>query len=328
MNILYSADNNYAKYASISIESLLDNNKDIENINIYFINNNISDENIKKIREGIKKYRAKLKIIDFNHICKDLRNLDGFSKSAYARLFVADSLDIDKIIYIDCDTIVENNLLELWNINIEEYFIAGVQDNVSKYMKNVTGLNEDFRYINSGVLLLNLKRMRSEKKINDIIEFIEKYKGEVPHHDQGVINGVFKEGIKIIHPKFNLMSQFFELNSNQTKELYNMQSYYTDSEIQYAKDNPIIIHYISKFYGRPWSRNCTHPLKDRYLYYLNRSEWNNKLDDDYIDLYTNIRKFIYKNCGFQIYKKFENILNIKRKKHFYRKYRFILEEKK
>lgn len=323
MNIVYSSDDNYAKYAGISIISLFENNKDELELNVYILNNNISKDNIYKLEEISKKYNRKIQFINFNDICTGLNNNDGFSEAAYGRLFLQNISNINKIIYLDCDTIIKSSLRELWDIDIDGYFVAGVQDNPIKCLVEIIGMDDNDRYINSGVLVMNLKMMRDKNIIDKITEFIKKYRGEVPHHDQGVINGVFKNKIKVLHPKYNVMSQFWEMKRDEIKKLYEINNYYNESEIREAKEQPIVIHYIEKFYGRPWNDNCTHPMKYEYLFYLNISPWNNKLSMSKFNIGIEIRKLIFNYLGFSIYFIVEKMLNIKRINYYRKKYKFI-----
>lgn len=90
-------------------------------------------------------------------ICKGVKKNNKFPISAYARLFVQDNIKENKVIYLDCDTIVETELTELWDIELEDNWIAGVQDLLPSYLIKAIGMDSNERYINSGVLVINLK---------------------------------------------------------------------------------------------------------------------------------------------------------------------------
>ena len=72
-------------------------------------------------------------------------------------------INLDKIIYLDCDSIIADSLEDLDNIDISDYYIAGVQDTVTNFFKTSIGLNKDDRYINAGMLVINLKKWREDK---------------------------------------------------------------------------------------------------------------------------------------------------------------------
>lgn len=268
INVLYSTDSCYVQYAYASINSLLFNNANIDNIKIYLIEDNLADFEKENIQSLICKYKnAEIKFIDINTIMNNsgIVKKDFFKLVGYSRLFIQDIINVDKILYLDCDTIVANNLLELWNIDINDYLIAGVQDTVLEYSKTIVGMDMNTRYINSGVLLINLKKWREENIKNKFLKMINDFNGYVPLHDQGIVNGVCKGKIFYLNPKFNCMSQFYQFSEKQIKKLYNIKSFYSKKEICNAIQYPVIIHYIAKFYNRPWCEDCSHPKKKSIL---------------------------------------------------------------
>lgn len=300
--VVYSSDNNYAQHTGVSILSLLDNNRHFRSIHIYIIDNEISKSNKTKLRSIIKSYKREITFIDFN-IYKSILNLNmewNISISSYARLFISSMLpnNIDKVLYFDCDTIIVNKLDELWNLNIDNYYIAAVQDTISNEIKKSIGVSKEYRYINAGMLLINLKRWREDKIKEKFIRFIDKYNGNVIHHDQGVLNGVLHYGVKIVSPKFNLMTIYYMLNRSEIIEYYNIEGeFYSEKEINEAINNVIYIHFTPAFTTRPWIKNCKHPRKKEYFKYIELSPWkgykgikdNSKLTIKFINyLYTNL----------------------------------------
>lgn len=322
MNIIYSCDQNYVRHAAASIESLLRNNSR-EKIVIYLINNKIEAHSLSKLIALVKKHGQKIKILNIEDVCAKVKKNDDFPISGYARLFIQNFIKDKKALYLDCDTIVLGSIAELYNINVDKYFVAGVQDNPAKYMVSIIGMDKDDRYINSGVMLINLNAWRMDNLENKFINFIKKYHGEVPHHDQGIINGVCKEKILIISPRYNFMSQFYLHTAKQIKQLFNIKKYYTQSEIDDSKNNPIIIHYITKFFGKPWEKGCTHPYLDKYNYYLTESGFYQEPKLPKKDSGLKFRKFIYHFFPFYVYYCLEKVLDIKRKRKLKRKYSFM-----
>jgi len=79
--------------------------------------------------------------------------------------------EIDKILYLDIDTLLIGPIDELWNIDISNSYCAG-----AKEPKKET----DFSYINTGVLLMNLKKIREDKKDDEWIELLNKNVYEFP----------------------------------------------------------------------------------------------------------------------------------------------------
>ena len=326
LNVLYTSDENYARHAGASLYSLLVHNKSFEKINCYFVENKISDGSKAKLLEIVSKFpNSNLKFIRFDRIKDKIRLNDksGFAEIGYARLLVSDLVPGDKLLYLDCDTIVNSSFEELWMVDLQGYYIAGVQDNPALYNLRVIGMSENDRYVNSGVLLLNLKKWREDALEKRLNEMLDQYNGFVPHHDQGIVNGVCRGYIKILPPKYNCMTQFFIYNANQIKKLFHINMYYSQAELDEAISNPVIIHYISKFYDRPWFKGCIHPYRDKYIEAAQRCGWKVSLLPSVLKKDVKVRFFVFKHFPFFIYTLMEWMLDIKRRRLLKKKYKYL-----
>ncbi|EJI3902142.1 hypothetical protein ND216_001748, partial [Campylobacter jejuni] len=165
--ICLTVDDNYSKYLSVVICSILKNShKDID-LFFYILTNGISQINKEKIAllKYIKYFSISYIFIDETYISdipnssqKHIKNCTNF------RFFTAKALqNIDKCIFLDADLIVESNLLDLWNTDIDDYFMACVPDMYPRIYKdnwtNNLPLNGSI-YVNTGVCLFNLKKWR------------------------------------------------------------------------------------------------------------------------------------------------------------------------
>lgn len=313
MNILYSTDENYVRHCATSINSLLDNNKEFVEINIYIIVNNVSENSKKKINDIVKKYNRRVEFLNLESFCQNFDKNNEYSMSYYARLFISNlSTNVEKILYIDCDTVINGSLEELMNIDISEYYLGAVQDSIQSQKMKFIEKDKEYRYINSGVLLINLKKFRDDNIEEKFLKFIEKYCGNVPHHDQGILNGVCGDKILYLKPKYNLMPEMIYMNSKQIKRLYGLKYYYDDKELQEARESPIIIHFLTKWYNRPWYKKCTHPMKDLYIKYLNLSGFDNVLLDGDIKTRIKYQKRIFEIMPFCIFLAFQRLFDIRR----------------
>lgn len=275
--VVFSSDDNYCIHLGVAMTSLLENNREFEEIVIYVFENKISKNNKMKLKEIANIYNREIRFIDFNSLIEKLGGSisNNISISYYARLFIATVLpkEINKAIYFDCDAIIQSDLSELWNIDISKYYVAGVEDTVPLKYKSAIGLNEKNKYINSGMLLINLEKWRTNNLEKQFIEFINKFNGCVPHNDQGTINGVCKDKILILHPKYNCNSNFYLFNKDEILEIYKLKDYYSDEELIYAKENPVFLHFTPAFTKRPWNTKCTHPKKELYAKYKKLTPW-------------------------------------------------------
>lgn len=279
LNVVYSTDDNYAIHAGVSIVSLLENNKDFELINIYIIDNQITDHNKETLYTIARKYsNCNICFLDFtNYIGKLKLNMQWhISISSYARLFLESLLpnDIKKVLYLDCDTIINSSLKKLWSTNIEDYYFAGVQDSVNSNTKTAIGITTDKRYFNAGILLINLDLWRKNSFEKQFINFIDERNGNVIHHDQGVINGVLGKNALRLPLENNLMTIHYFMNRKKILKFFNEEAdFYSESEIGEAINHPVIYHFTPSFTSRPWIKGCKHPKKNLYFEYLNLTPW-------------------------------------------------------
>ena len=279
MNVVFSSDDNYCRHLGVAIYSLLKHNRDFERINIYVINNGISEENIACLQTVIRLFgNAQMSIVDFDK-WKDMLHLNmawQISISSYARLFLASILPdtLRRVIYLDCDVIVCDSLKKMWETELNENILGAVQDIMRPEWKEAVEIDKDKEYLNAGVLLINLKEWRKADIESQCIRYIDEHKGCVIHHDQGVLNGVFQGHWTRLPLRYNLMTiHFFYSLEKQRKFFRDQADFYLEQEIKQAREQPAILHFTPSFTTRPWVRGCKHPLKHLYWDFLKETPW-------------------------------------------------------
>ena len=292
--VAYASDDNYAKYLGISMLSLFRSNKDFTAIEVFVLDCGIGHINKEKLLSIAKHHDRDVSFIPMEETISGLDLNMGtrrISIASYARLFLSSIIpkSYDKILYLDCDTIVRDSLADFWNIDLGENMVAGVWDIVDSFFLKKIGLNVEEYYVNAGVILINLAGWRETHLEKQFLDFIRKFNGNVPHHDQGTINGVCRQKKYIVSPKYNAMSNIYSFSVRTIKRLYFMDRFYSQEDLDGAKNNPAILHFTTGLVGRPWEKNCTHPMQEEYLKVANVSPWK---DDP---LLPDGRKFIVKS---------------------------------
>jgi len=303
LNVLYSADNNYTDILGISIISLLENNKDFGEIVVYVIDCGIEAESISVLKNIVENnYSRKIVFYKLRWIT-DNYEINAPKKSYYGRFFAPIICDDDRILYLDCDVIVNNDLCALWKTDIEGYKIGAVQGpGISRENREKLNIQEEYRYINSGVMLINLDEWRKTNLTEQLINYLA-VKGEIPpYHDQNIINALCYDSTYILKPQYNLLWSMMCCKPKDICKLNIISEYYTDEEIKYAIENPIIIHFSNSIYGRPWKMGCKHKYKDVFIKYKDISPWEkSELKKNNISNLKKIRYFIYRNVPSKIY---------------------------
>lgn len=302
LNIAYSSDDNYTKHLLVSMVSLLENNKEFEQINIYILSNGITKKNKQLLTDWCQKHNANIQFTEFETISAKIDTDGSFSKSSFGRLFLDDFIDKDKVLYLDCDSVINGSYYDLMKLDISDWLACAVQDNVSAYFKQVIGMKKDDIYFNAGVILFNLKKWREENMQKKAMEMIEKFHGSVPHQDQGVFNAICYKRILRLHPKYNYQCPMFEYTPKQLQIMN--PGYYSEQELREAKENPIFIHFTEGFSNRPWRENSTHPNKDLYLKYQSMTPYSGELEHADININSSIVYKAYKTLPFPLYRLF------------------------
>ena len=278
MNIVYSASDLYSSLAGISLTSLLINNTNVETINIIIMDNNISAENKEKLTATAEKYGRSIRFVPLAESLKNTKiNIQKWNISTFGRLFEASSLpDLDKVIHVDCDTVVNGSLKSIWDMDMSHAVVAGAPDCLSDAYKSNIGLNPDNTYINAGFIVLNLKRIRELNLENKFFQYIEKNQQMLTYVDQEVLNACISENEKIELPlTYNSYTILHYLTYKQLMKLRHAEHAFSESTYMEARNRPVVLHYTGCFLEgtRPWITRDQHPKKYLFDKYKSQSQW-------------------------------------------------------
>lgn len=263
INICLISDENFIQHLTVTMASILANANIDDDLYFYILlDKALSSETKEKILtlQKIKKFN-----IYFIEVEKSIfNNYSNVRKMANFKFFLGDILkDVDKILYLDCDLVVLTSLKDLFSENIDNYYLAGA-DNIGHYFlyKDRDYFISDF-YINSGVMLINLKLWRQDNLKDKFITIKEKNIKNFIFVDQDVINLCCENKIKPLDLSWNMHTGFFK----------NFYFHPMKEEIKKAIANPKIIHYSS--FKKPW--NAYSPLMKFYYKYLALTPFNKNI---------------------------------------------------
>ena len=280
MNVMYTCDNNYVWLMGISTISLFENNKGIDELKVYLLGENISAENKEELKKIGDKYNREVEVIDVPKLNIPPSLISArWPLAAFIRLFSGLILpeSVDRILYLDCDTIITGDISELENSNFNGNIACGVKDCISGTYKENIGLDKDSPYFNAGVILFDMDALRKVDINTEIESYMEKYEKLISYADQDILNGVFKGRLGVLNPKYDVMTIDVAHTYEEIQTLRRPKSFYSKEEIEEAKRNPTIIHYTTNMLVvRPWFSNTDHPLKDEFQKYMNMSVWKDK----------------------------------------------------
>lgn len=281
LDVLYQSDNNYADLTGVSITSLFENNKHLDEINIYILNDNISDDNIHRMEQLCNNYDRNLTIVNTEKILKKLKELNvepyKGTYTTYFKLLAIESLKIksDRLLQLDGDTIINEPLDELLSIDLKDFVCAATYDCILNDYKELVDIPKNDKYYNCGVLLINKIFWHDYRCEEKIINHLLNVRNRYFTVDQDIINVLFRDRIKYLDIKYNLNSGFYIYGIDESFRIYGLdESIFTPKNIvKKAMDKPYINHCMGAMTGRPWEKNNCHPQNDLYDEYLKISPW-------------------------------------------------------
>lgn len=271
MNILVTLDDNYIKPLFIMLESLFYHEK--TPMNIYMIYSNVSKENRRRLEKYIKKQGSSfIPIFVEDDVFQDAPVFRYFTKEMYYRLLCSQLLPEteERVLYLDPDILIRRPVLPLYEMDFSGKQLIGIADYAINHMlvdkKAAIGFNEKDLYINSGVLLFNLKKMRECFVLKDFIHILEEYSEKVSYPDQDVINLYFKGDIKFGERIYNYNTGYGSIMGMFTYIL----------GMNKEKVEPVIVHYMGK--SKPWQVDYYGKYFFEYFQYLKKHlTWKGKI---------------------------------------------------
>jgi UDP-glucose/galactose:(glucosyl)LPS alpha-1,2-glucosyl/galactosyltransferase len=194
-----------------------------------------------------------------------------YGYSAWYRILLPNLLPgIGRVLYLDSDLLILDDLQALYDIELGDYYLAAVTQptlaQVLPRLRDTLGLPDADSYFNSGVMTLDLGRLRSTDTVAQVLAFINERRGPMPWADQDPLNAALHDHRFHLSPRWNLMTPVFELPASMMP--------WSEADIRAAIADPAVIHFIGEH--KPWHYRCRHPYRGRYFEFLAETPWKGK----------------------------------------------------
>ena len=279
INILCATDDNYATYCGVMLTSLFENNHDRE-VEVYImVSAELQEVNRNKIDSLSKKYGGKINWVVVKDSIFEEYPIQGEDKKylsllTYYRMYAADLLPayVSKVLYLDCDTIVNRPIGELFDMNWDGYAVGAIPDMCTEWQEyyDRLGYDKSKGYFNAGVLMMNLDYWRKNNICQECINFLTSHYKILLNNDQDMLNVVTCNCKKNLPISYNFQIQlrypyFYSTFNNAMKQ-----------EVA-GTNNPHIIHYAAEL--KPWmTKYYAYPFNREWHYYKKKSPWRNTKD--------------------------------------------------
>lgn len=321
INILFSCDSGYAMPLTVSATSIFENHKE-DNVIIYVFYSTLTDNQKEKLYLLAKTYNQTVELIHVDeHYFKDAPIL-RWSKETYYRLLIHELLTekVKKILYLDCDIIINKNIRDLYNIDLKDKYIAALPEKQSFSYRERLKLNQDGQYFQAGVILFDLVKTKNILNYNNALLTIDNIGQDMLAVDQDVMNVMFDGKIYSLDKKYN-NTEITNFNNSIVNRLFNKIN---TKELS----DTCVLHYAT---GKPWNNLYSGSCEEFWYFYLNKSPYNYLYKTKYNKLKYKILRTSFTKTVFYLYIRltpyinnaFKKVLSKERYlilKNIYRKY--------
>lgn len=213
IGVSFAVNDSYASHLEIALYSLFKHNMQ-HAFDIYILVSQLTDRSKRRLKEVCRQHgnaTIEFMILD-ERMFEGFRTYAHFSKDIYSRYLLPKLLpDRDRILYLDADILVTGDILDLYQFDLGANYVAAAKDigiQKQQFKSYMDSLSLDGgNYFNSGVLVMNLQKMRADKKVEELFEITASYGDDLWHPDQDAINIVFKNSIKELPRKWNYQDE-------------------------------------------------------------------------------------------------------------------------
>ena len=233
------------------LHSLCESNPTAE-FRIFVAHTSLTESDFKKIASSVCPDRCRIENV---HVPQDkfpgLPYSKRWPQEACYRIFAAHILptDIDRVLYLDPDIVIINSIEKLYNTDFQGMYFAACTHQFQP-MQSVNRVRlrmaPQSLYINSGMMLMDLKRLREEQQVEQVFEYYRNNKNRIYLFDQDILNGLYCLQTLALDPlMYNLDEHYYKIhNINPFNKSHKIDT-------KWVSDNAVVIHFCGKI--KPWS---------------------------------------------------------------------------
>lgn len=249
-HILVTLDRNYLKVLSVMLYSL--SQSDPESVyTVYVVNNTLTEEDFASLSALLP--RTELVNVQVpEDLLQNAPVSDRYPTEMYYRLFAARYLpqQLERILYLDPDLVVLHSLRSLYQIDFDGKLFAAASHIESRTFRELNRrrlhLSEHAKYLNSGVMMMNLALLRKESP-QTIIDYIQSHKATLLLPDQDVLNALYADRTVPLDPLvYNLGEKYLRLKNLHLPPAEKLT-------LDWVRSNTAIVHYYGR--NKPWKEH-------------------------------------------------------------------------
>lgn len=249
-HILVTLDRNYLKVLSVMLYSL--SQSDPEGVyTVYVVNNTLTEEDFASLSALLPRTEL-VNVRVPEDLLQNAPVSDRYPTEMYYRLFAARYLpqQLERILYLDPDLVVLHSLRSLYQIDFDGKLFAAASHIESRTFRELNRrrlhLSEHAKYLNSGVMMMNLALLRKESP-QTIIDYIQSHKATLLLPDQDVLNALYADRTIPLDPMvYNLGEKYLRLKNLHLPPAEKLT-------LDWVRSNTAIVHYYGR--NKPWKEH-------------------------------------------------------------------------
>lgn len=246
LDLLVTLNSGYLHQLCVMLTSVLQSNSDAS-VNLYVLHSSLTEDDLARIRAVLGADGTLFPIRIDDAAFADAPTTGRYPREMYYRIFAAQYLpqELERVLYLDPDVIVKGSLADLCRTPLDGALFAAAS-HVGNVMTRINSVRlaakqEDCPYINSGVMLMNLKRLRQVQRRDEVFDYIEKHRNMLILPDQDIISGLYGSEIILLDPyRYNMTERMFTWRLEAEAWM----------DLDWVRTHSVIIHYCGR--NKPW----------------------------------------------------------------------------
>lgn len=276
LHIACAADQRYLAHSAAMLHSVLAHSPE-HSVHVHYLHGpRLSPEAISRLT-GMAEHNGDS--ISFVLVAEetiaDLPETSEFTATMWYRIFLPELLpEVDRILYLDIDTIALDSLAPLWGVDVSGHYVAAVSNVRPPWIvghPERLGLPASQSYFNSGVLLMNLDAMRRDECTSAIRRYAFEHRLQLVWPDQDALNVVLGGRRLHLHPRWNCMNSILQFPG--AVEVFGV------AEVEQARRSPAIRHFEGPSANKPWHVLCATRDRESYRRHRRETPWPHYLPD-------------------------------------------------
>lgn len=270
MHVVMCTDSAYSPWVATSLRSLVDRHRD-DAVTVHVLcDESLGPEDRERLASigGGSRTEVLFRTVDQRPIA-DLPLTGPSGRIVWWRLLLADVFpELARVLFIDADTLVLDRLDEMWQTPFDNPLAAVanvVEPALHDYVRSL-GIADPSTYLNAGVLIFDLDRMRRENATRRLVDVAKDLRGRSRWADQDALNVVFNTNWHELHPRYNAMNSLWTW-AGWARDVYGEERW---SE---ARRSPAVLHFEGPSVCKPWHALATHDFLGEYRKTLARTPY-------------------------------------------------------